>query len=59
MAYVKGSSRVLRAPEVFEVFGRNGRPVLIEVPSGTRVRLNVTELPSFDGPPEHEIAAFA
>lgn len=52
MAVVKGSSRVLEAPEVFEVFGEDGRPALIEVPAGTRVRLSVTKLPSFEGLPE-------
>lgn len=51
MAIVKGSSRVLIAPEVFEVFGDDGQPALIEVPAGTRVRLSVTELPRFEGLP--------
>lgn len=55
MAYVKGSSRVLKAPEVFEIFGADGRPALIEVPAGTRVRLNVTEMPSFDSSRDPEL----
>jgi len=45
MAYVKGSGRVLREPEVFAVYDDNGRRTYIEVPAGTRVRLNATNLP--------------
>lgn len=45
MAYVKGSGRVLREPEVFAVYDDNGRRTYIEVPTGTRIRLNATNLP--------------
>jgi len=45
MAYVKGSGRVLREPEVFAIYDDIGRRIYIEVPAGTRVRLNATKLP--------------
>lgn len=45
MPFVKGASRLLRAPEVFSVQDVNGRQTFIEVPAGTRVRLHAAALP--------------
>lgn len=50
MAYVKGSSRVLRQPEVFTIHDDHGHQGFIEIPAGTRVRLQATTLPDL-GPP--------